>query len=250
METELLEKAKELEIEVTDDMSEEDLKALIEDGNPSGEGKPAAKEPSLENIKGEYERKLRAEKKRNEEVEQKLVDLESQMKSTSSNKADTDKKKELLDLGYDESLINYFNDEMDKREKKIESKYRNASKREPNVRAAIRADKTGLGAKYEDEFNEILDSVDPDVWGNKEAINRILGMVVYKHIDEIQDLKTSSVGKESATETGPSGLGSKKETALDKDIREFADERGLNISIPEVKKSVIRAINAKKKALS
>lgn len=245
---ETLDKAVELDVEVTDEMSQEDVETAIQEKEPSGDGEPAQepekKEPSVENIKGEFERKLKAEKKRNDDMEQQLEDLKKQIgeKKTSSSYD------ELRDAGYDEVLINKIKslEESKPAEQSGGNEVMYKFMRQTNLEKVLKDDTHGIAKQNIDEVNSMLDNIGNESCSDIEAVKAIVGMVSWNHINDVDVTKKQK--KSSPTEDNVSkesgGTGGIGKTQLE----DYALERGLDITDPNRRKQVIGMMKLEKKS--
>lgn len=219
---------------------------------PAGEGENQVEEPEKKedrpekNWQAELDRKVGERDSKIEELEDKIAELSD--KSSEPKKEGLREK--LVEAGYDEILAKALegiqNEIADiKSSQKDVSKQAYTSSRETHLSSIKGTDKTGLVAKYESEINEVLDKTDPELWGSKEAIRRISKMVIGEHIEELLSEKSSA--ESSPTEDSPASSSGKKTGKVDKDIREYADMHGLNVNNPEVRKTIIKTMELKKK---
>ena len=87
----------------------------------------------------------------------------------------------------------------------------------------------------------------PEILGDKMAVKRIVDMVIGNHIKDI--VKSKKTSSDSPTEDKITGQKVDAGAVKDNELQEEANIMGISLDNPEVKKKVIRAVLAKKKAL-
>lgn len=234
---------------LTPEEQEERVEEKPED-DPAPTGKPGVEDKPDRPIKN-YEAELARKT-------QKIAELKAKIDEREENERKSEFSDKMGNLGMDEEFTTEVSKEMDRKlDKKIETLEKKWSTLTAQVYssskdrfiAEIQAeDDTGWVSKYRDEIDGILAEVQPpEILGDKMAVKRIVDMVIGNHMQDIVKSKKTSPG--SPTEDKITGKKVDTGAVNEKELQEEANIMGISLDNPEIKKKVITAVLAKKKAL-
>lgn len=199
-------------------MASEEKTKQEKQGNPAPEGKKEVAKKTdekgvpLENRVKEYERKYQKAVEQNDQLSQKIAEIEAKMDSGQSKEeikddifADLDEYDRKLAgkvMGAVEQKIKRHQEQLQQELSPIKERNLKQS-RETNLDELERKDSKGIVSKYRDEIEAELDKYPAKTWGNKETVEIAKARVIDRHLDEIVGKKEEK--KEAPTETQHGG---------------------------------------------
>ncbi len=237
-------------------MASEEKTKQEKQGNPAPEGKKEVAKKTdekgvpLENRVKEYERKYQKAVEQNDQLSQKIAEIEAKMDSGDSQKEI--KEDIFADLDeYDRKLAGKVMGVVEQRMKRHQEQLKQelsplkerslVQSRETNLDELERKDSKGIVSKYRNEIEEELDKYPPATWENKETVEIAKARVIDRHLDEIVGRREEK--KEAPTETQHGGGSEEGATGNEAEARKMATKYNCDI------KQAQKILEKKRKAL-